>query len=141
VLADDPALTARGDGGELLPTQPIAVVLGERGVPAAAKLRQHPAGLIEIDNRDLPAAMTQLFERGIRRVFVEGGPTIASAFVTAGLVDEYLIYLGPMLLGGGKLALGNVGVVGIHDARALRITSVERLGDDVLVVARPKEGQ
>ncbi|TAL41269.1 MAG: bifunctional diaminohydroxyphosphoribosylaminopyrimidine deaminase/5-amino-6-(5-phosphoribosylamino)uracil reductase RibD [Salinibacterium sp.] len=141
VLADDPALTARGDGGELMPTQPIAVVIGERGVPADAKLRRHPAGLIEIDNRDLPAAMAHLFERGIRRVFVEGGPTIASAFVTTGLVDEYLIYLGPILLGAGKLALENIGVSSIHEARPLRITSVERLGDDVLIVARPKEGR
>jgi diaminohydroxyphosphoribosylaminopyrimidine deaminase/5-amino-6-(5-phosphoribosylamino)uracil reductase len=141
VLADDPALTARGDGGELLAHQPVPVVIGERPVPAGAKLREHPAGLIETGDRDVTAALSELFARGIRRVFVEGGPTIASAFISAGLVDEYLIYLGPLLIGGDKLAVGDIGVANIHDARGLRITSVERLGDDVLIVARPKEGQ
>jgi diaminohydroxyphosphoribosylaminopyrimidine deaminase / 5-amino-6-(5-phosphoribosylamino)uracil reductase len=140
VLADDPALTARGDGGELLANQPVPVVIGERPVPGSAKLRSHPAGLIEIDNRDLDQALAVLFERGIRRVFVEGGPTIASAFIAAGLVDEFLLYLGPLLLGGGKLAVDDIGVASIADARTLTVTSVDRLGDDILVVARPKEG-
>jgi diaminohydroxyphosphoribosylaminopyrimidine deaminase/5-amino-6-(5-phosphoribosylamino)uracil reductase len=46
VLADDPSLTARGDAGELMPHQPVPVVVGERSIPADAALRRHPAGLI-----------------------------------------------------------------------------------------------
>ena len=57
VLADDPTLTARGDAGELLAAQPIPVVIGERDVPADAKLRSHPAGLIETHSRDLGAVL------------------------------------------------------------------------------------
>ena len=140
VLADDPALTARGDG-ELLADQPIPVVIGRRPVPATAKLRSHPAGLIETASRDLPAILAGLFGRGIRRVFVEGGPTLASEFIRAGLVDEYLVYLGPMLLGGPQLAIGDIGVSSIGDAKRLRITAIEQLGEDILVVARPAEGQ
>ena len=74
---------------------------------------------------------------GVHTVFVEGGPTLASAFVAAGLVDEYLIYLAPMLIGGERMALGDIGISTLQDARQLRIASVERLGDDVLIVARP----
>ena len=138
VLADDPSLTARGDGGELLSVQPLPVVIGERPVPTDAALRRHPRGLVETGTRDLAAALSLLFDRGIRHAYVEGGPTLASALVAAGLVDEYLVYLAPALIGGDRLALGDLGVGTIGDARRLRITSVERLGDDLLIIAAPR---
>lgn len=139
VLADDPSLTARGDAGELLAHQPIPVVLGERAVPAGAKLREHPAGLIETGSRDLRAVLDDLFDRGIRTAYVEGGPTLASAFIAAGLADEYAIYLGPVLLGGDRTATGDLGVATIADALKLRITELEVLGDDLFLTAVPKE--
>ncbi|MEL0627493.1 bifunctional diaminohydroxyphosphoribosylaminopyrimidine deaminase/5-amino-6-(5-phosphoribosylamino)uracil reductase RibD [Salinibacterium amurskyense] len=137
VLADDPSLTARGDAGELLEWQPQPVVLGRREIPADAQLRQHPEQLRQIDGSDLNAALSELFEAGIRRVFVEGGPTIASAFIAAGLADELLIYLAPRLLGGPKVALGELGVSTMAEAKDLSITEIRPLGNDVLIVARP----
>lgn len=137
VLADDPALTARGDAGELMPHQPIPVVLGETAIPAGAKVLHHPQSAIVTASRDLPSILADLFDRGIRHAFVEGGPTLASAFVESGLVDEYLVYLAPVLIGGDRLATGDIGVHTIGEARRLTIDSVERLGDDLLVVARP----
>ena len=138
VLADDPTLTARGDGGELLPHQPIPVVFGETPVPVDARLHDHPAGLIELGHRDLGAALHDLFERGIRRLYVEGGPTLASAFIRAGLADDVLVYLAPLLLGGPRMALDDLGITTMSEARALRIHRIESLGDDLLVVARPR---
>jgi diaminohydroxyphosphoribosylaminopyrimidine deaminase/5-amino-6-(5-phosphoribosylamino)uracil reductase len=135
-IADDPSLTARGDAGELLRHQPFPVVVGERTLPDDARLRRHPAGLIELHTRDLEAALVELFDRGIRRVFVEGGPTVASALIAAGLVDEYLVYLAPTLLGGGRTAIGDIGVATIGEQRRLSISTIERLGDDILVIAR-----
>ena len=137
VLADDPSLTARGDAGELREHQPLPVVIGTRHIPGDAKLWEHPRGVLETGSRDLDEIMSWLFEQGIRRAFVEGGPTLASAFVAAGLVDEYLIYLAPKLFGGDRLALGDIGVTSIGDARELRFTAVERLGNDILITARP----
>jgi len=137
VLADDPTLTARGDGGELMAHQPIPVVFGETPVPADARLHHHPAGLIEIGHRDLPTALHELHERGIRRLYVEGGPTLASAFIREGLADEVLIYLAPLLLGGPRMALDDLGITTMSQARTLRIHHIETLGDDLLVVARP----
>jgi diaminohydroxyphosphoribosylaminopyrimidine deaminase/5-amino-6-(5-phosphoribosylamino)uracil reductase len=137
VLADDPSLTARGDGGELMPHQPIPVVVGETAIAASAKVLHHPQRAIVTGSRDLPAILADLFDRGIRHAFVEGGPTLASAFVASGLVDEYLVYLAPVLLGGDRLATGDIGVGTIGEARRLSIDSIERLGDDLLVVARP----
>lgn len=140
VLADDPALTARGDGGELMPHQPIPVVVGERAVPATARLFAHPQPPIVTHSRELPAILSDLYGRGIRHAFVEGGPMLASSFIAAGLVDEFLIYLAPTLLGGDRLALGDIGVASIDEALRLSIDSIEQLGPDLLVIARPKEG-
>jgi diaminohydroxyphosphoribosylaminopyrimidine deaminase/5-amino-6-(5-phosphoribosylamino)uracil reductase len=137
VLADDPSLTARGDAGELLEWQPQPVVLGRREIPAEAKLRSHPRALQQFDGSDLNSTLATLFEQGIRRVFVEGGPTIASAFIAPGLADELLIYLAPKLLGGPKVALNELGVSTIAEAKELSITEFRPLGNDVLVVARP----
>ncbi|MDP9026924.1 MAG: bifunctional diaminohydroxyphosphoribosylaminopyrimidine deaminase/5-amino-6-(5-phosphoribosylamino)uracil reductase RibD, partial [Actinomycetota bacterium] len=142
VLADDPSLTARGDGGELMLHQPTPVVVGEREVPAGARLRQHPAGVIETrsmigHSRDLAAILADLYARGLRRVYVEGGPTLASAIVAAGLADEFSIYLAPVLLGGDKLALGDIGIPTIGQALRLRLTAIEQLGDDLHLSAVP----
>ncbi|WP_233201816.1 bifunctional diaminohydroxyphosphoribosylaminopyrimidine deaminase/5-amino-6-(5-phosphoribosylamino)uracil reductase RibD [Cryobacterium sp. Y11] len=137
VLADDPALTARGLKGEQLERQPVPVVLGRRELPASAALRSHPQQPLLFDGRDLPGLLADLHERGLRSVFIEGGPTVASAFVAAGLVDEYLVYLAPTLIGGPRLAITDIGVTGIDEQRRLSVHSLDRLGDDVLIVARP----
>jgi diaminohydroxyphosphoribosylaminopyrimidine deaminase/5-amino-6-(5-phosphoribosylamino)uracil reductase len=81
--------------------------------------------------------MSTLFERGIRRLYVEGGPTLESALMAAGLVDEYAIYLAPALLGGDKLAVGDIGATSMTDIRRLAIRSVEQLGNDLFITARP----
>ncbi|MBG6058577.1 diaminohydroxyphosphoribosylaminopyrimidine deaminase/5-amino-6-(5-phosphoribosylamino)uracil reductase [Cryobacterium sp. MP_M5] len=137
-LADDPALTARDAAGALLPGQPLPVVIGGRGIPADAALRSHPRAPLFFTTHDLAAVLADLHGRGIRHAFIEGGPTLASAFVAAGLVDEYLVYLAPTLLGGGRLALGDIGVTGIDGQHRLTIEHCDRLGEDVLIVARPR---
>ncbi|WP_423924241.1 bifunctional diaminohydroxyphosphoribosylaminopyrimidine deaminase/5-amino-6-(5-phosphoribosylamino)uracil reductase RibD [Frigoribacterium sp. 2-23] len=136
VLADDPTLTARDERGELLPDQPVPVVVGERPVPGAARVRQHPRGLVESGSRDLGRVLGDLLDRGVRSVFVEGGPTVASEFIRLGLVDDYLVYLAPTLIGGPHTALDRLGVETIDDQRRLRVTDVTPLGDDLLIVAR-----
>ena len=137
VLADDPSLTARGDAGELMPHQPVPVVVGERPVPDDAALRRHPAGLIETGSRDLAAILADLDARGLRRVYVEGGPTLASAVIAAGFADEFSIYLAPALLGGDLLAIGELGIPTIGQALRLRLTAIEQLGDDLHLTAQP----
>lgn len=137
VLADDPSLTARGDAGELLADQPLPVVLGDRPVPDDAAVRRHPRGLLTLAGHDLVASLGTLREHGVHSVFVEGGPTVASALIAAGLVDEYLVYLAPVLLGGPRVALDDVGVGSIGERRRLDVLSTTSLGPDLLVRARP----
>jgi diaminohydroxyphosphoribosylaminopyrimidine deaminase / 5-amino-6-(5-phosphoribosylamino)uracil reductase len=68
---------------------------------------------------------------------VEGGPTLASAFLAADLADELFVYLAPVLLGGDRLAVGDIGVPTLAAAKRLSVSSVETLGADLLVIARP----
>lgn len=136
VLADDPALTARGPEG-LLPRQPRPVVFGHRPVPAGARLHAHPAGKpVLLTGDDLPADLTALHASGIRHLFVEGGPRLASSFLAAGLADELLVYLAPALLGGPRTAIDDLGITGMDGIRRFRFTHVERLGEDILLIAR-----
>lgn len=137
VLADDPTLTARTPEGDLYESQPVPVVIGARPVPDAARLHAHPQPLRVYPDHDLEAVLSDLHSADIRTVFVEGGPTLASAVIAAGLADEYLIYLAPMLLGGPRMALGEIGVPSIEDARRLEIVHHEQLGHDLLLIARP----
>ncbi|MCC2029518.1 bifunctional diaminohydroxyphosphoribosylaminopyrimidine deaminase/5-amino-6-(5-phosphoribosylamino)uracil reductase RibD [Microbacterium sp. YMB-B2] len=143
VLADDPALTAR-DGDALFEHQPVPVVIGSRETPADAALRRHPHEPLFFDTRDLTAVLADLHARGIQTVFVEGGPTLASAFIAAGLADRVLAYLAPVLLGGDRLALTDIGVASIVEARRLTIDEWVPLGADLLAIAhsaRTEEGE
>lgn len=137
VLADDPSLTARGDAGELLARQPIPVVIGTRPIPPDAAVYRHPHAPFIAMTHELASVLDHLYRLGVRRAYVEGGATLASAFVAAGLVDEYLVYLAPTLLGGSRSAIGDIGVATIAEQRRLEFTAVENLGNDLLIVARP----
>jgi diaminohydroxyphosphoribosylaminopyrimidine deaminase/5-amino-6-(5-phosphoribosylamino)uracil reductase len=139
VLADDPALTARREDGELFDDQPRPVVVGVRAVPQEARLRMHPRPFMQDEGDDLPDLLDRLRELGAQRVFVEGGPTLAASFLRQGLVDELLVYIAPTLLGDGRPAVADLGVTTISQQRRLDITGVDRLGDDILVTLTPQE--
>jgi diaminohydroxyphosphoribosylaminopyrimidine deaminase/5-amino-6-(5-phosphoribosylamino)uracil reductase len=132
VLADDPELTVRPDPGR----QPLRVVLDRSGrTPAAARV--HPALVLDTP----PAqALGQLKERGVVSVLLEGGPTLAGAFVRDGLVDRVVGYVAPALLGEGPAALAGAGVGNIANAVRLRLDDVTTFGDDVRLTLRPRGG-
>lgn len=136
ILVDDPALTAR-TGDALLPHQPIPVVIGCRPTPAHAAVHRHPHPPLFFDTHDLHAILADLHARGLQRLFVEGGPTLASAFIQEGLADRVLAYIAPVLLGGGRLAVTDIGVGSIAEARRLSVDEWIPLGSDVLAIAHP----
>ncbi|HEU0257725.1 MAG TPA: bifunctional diaminohydroxyphosphoribosylaminopyrimidine deaminase/5-amino-6-(5-phosphoribosylamino)uracil reductase RibD [Microbacteriaceae bacterium] len=137
ILADDASLTARRDDGSLLPDQPIPVVVGMRQIPEGAAVRRHPHPPIFAATHDLRALIGRLMGLGVRTVYVEGGPTLASAFIRQGLADRYRVFVAPTLLGGARTAIGEIGVASLAAARPLEFTSVERLGADLLITAVP----
>jgi len=138
VLADDPQLTVRDDDGNLADRQPLRVVLDRRHrTPTDARVLDNAAETLVLDTAVVRFALKALFDRGIRHVLLEGGPTVAGAFLEAESVDEVIAYLAPKLLGAGPHALGHAGITTIDEAVTLEIDEVSRLGDDVKIVGRP----
>lgn len=137
VLADDPALTARLPDGSLADHQPWRVVVGHRAVPELSRLHGPGGTLVHLRTRDLASALAELAGREVRTVLLEGGPTLLTAAVVAGLVDELHVYLAPLLLGSGRSSVGDLGVTTLAAAQRWSTRSVELLGDDVHVVLRP----
>ena len=90
-----------------------------------------------LDEHDPVAVLKQLAERDVVSVLLEGGPTLAGAFVAAGLVDRVVAYLAPALLGAGLPALGDAGIETISGALRLQVDAIDLVGDDVRVVATP----
>jgi diaminohydroxyphosphoribosylaminopyrimidine deaminase/5-amino-6-(5-phosphoribosylamino)uracil reductase len=139
ILADDAELTARYADGTYYEHQPLRVVLGESELPPTARVFNDRAETVQLATRDIKAALHELFDRGVRRLWVEGGPTVASAFLREGLFDELVIYVAPLLLGGERVATTDIGIGSIAEAKNLRIVEHRRLGDDILIRALPKE--
>ena len=132
VRADDPELTVRSEDGVPAARQPLRVVLG--AAPASARV--HPA--LETKG-DLGDVLDELGEQGVLQLLVEGGARVAHAFHSAGLVDRYVFYLAPALLGGddGHPVLSGPGAATMAEAWRGELVSVARLGDDVRVEVEP----
>ena len=82
---------------------------------------------------DLEALLGHLAASGVRRLLVEGGGRTIWSFMNAGLVDEFSIYVGPLVIGGSDAptAADGEGAAGMEDIVHLELVSVERLGDGV----------
>ncbi len=139
VLADDPRLTVRDAAGQPLERQPLRAVMGLRPVPAGARLASGPGIVERLRTRAPEAALATLWDKGIRDVWLEGGPTLAAAFLRAGLVDEVYAYLAPALLGAGALAVGDLGITNMAGIRRLDTADVAVIGSDVRIHAVTKE--
>lgn len=128
IRADDPELTVRAVAGP----SPRRLVLG--AAPPQARVRP-----CEELSGELEEILDRLGGQGVLQLMVEGGPTVAGAFHRAGLVDHYVIYLAPALLGGNEAfpLLGGPGVPTMADAWRGRILDITRLGEDLRLDLRP----
>ncbi|HEY5835073.1 bifunctional diaminohydroxyphosphoribosylaminopyrimidine deaminase/5-amino-6-(5-phosphoribosylamino)uracil reductase RibD [Streptomyces sp.] len=163
LLADDPHLAVRGIDGV---TQPLRVVVDSRArITGAARVLDDAAptliavaedadtshlpgvGIARLPcdkngtGLDVPALLAELAGRGVRSVLLEGGPTLAGAFVEAGAVDTVTAYLAPALLGAGPAVLADAGITTIAQVLRLDVTDVARLGPDLRVTAVPTAPQ
>ncbi|QTE31464.1 bifunctional diaminohydroxyphosphoribosylaminopyrimidine deaminase/5-amino-6-(5-phosphoribosylamino)uracil reductase RibD [Pengzhenrongella sicca] len=136
-LTDDPTLTARNAAGELTGHQPLRVVVGDRELPATARLRGPGGELVHLRTHDVGKVLAELHRREVRHLLVEGGPTLAAAFLRAGVVDEIHAYVAPVLLGAGAAAVADLGIDSIGGALRFVARDPVPLGPDVLIVATP----
>jgi diaminohydroxyphosphoribosylaminopyrimidine deaminase / 5-amino-6-(5-phosphoribosylamino)uracil reductase len=154
VTADDPRLTVREVDTTRQPlrviidsrleTPPAARILqGDRVLVFAAKAGQLPnAEVVALPNPnkkvDLPRMLEELARRGVNELHVEAGFRLNGSLAREGCVDEFLIYLNPSLLGDGAQGMLDLPAVTALDARLkLRLLSLERVGEDLRILARP----
>ncbi|GLV73230.1 RibD family protein [Streptomyces hygroscopicus] len=102
------------------------------GVATVVRLPRAKVGL------DVEALLRELDLRGVRGMFLEGGPTLAASFVSAGLVDRIIAYIAPALLGRGKSGLEGGSIGTIDDILRCELVDVARSGPDVRLIARPQ---
>jgi pyrimidine deaminase RibD-like protein len=135
--------------GTLAIRQPLRVVVDTAGrTPLDAKVRDGAAPTfiataadVGADSRgrvDLSALLATLHQRGVRAALLEGGPTLAGAFLATGLVDRVVGYVAPKLLGEGPAALSGAGVSTIAEAIELEYTDIAQVGPDLRFTAVPK---
>ena len=144
VEVDDPELTVRDEVGDPLPHQPLRAVMGMRDIPVGRRVFNDRAETLHLRTREPAEALSTLFALDRQHVFLEGGPTLARAFLEAGLVDEVVAYVAPMLLGAGTSAVADLGIETITDALHLHVSDVTVLqghdGEDtnVRLTMRPQ---
>jgi diaminohydroxyphosphoribosylaminopyrimidine deaminase/5-amino-6-(5-phosphoribosylamino)uracil reductase len=138
VLADDPALTARLPDGSLADRQPLRVVVGKREIPSEAKVLNDDSRTMVIRTHDPLEVIKAVSDR--TDVLLEGGPTLAGAFLRAGVVNRILAYVAPTLLGGPVTAVDDVGVTTIARALRWQFDGVDRIGPDLVLSLVPRSG-
>ena len=160
VLADNPRLDVR-----LVPTahQPLRVVVDSQlRLPPASRLLDTPgsvlvtttsddvarAGVLQARGAevlrlgaatqrvDLPALLAELAQRGVNELHVEAGPRLNAALLTEGLVDEWLVYLAPVLLGSGRGMADFGPVTELSDAPRFSNWRFQAIGSDLRILAR-----
>ncbi|MDH6193736.1 diaminohydroxyphosphoribosylaminopyrimidine deaminase/5-amino-6-(5-phosphoribosylamino)uracil reductase [Mycobacterium frederiksbergense] len=129
VFVDDPTLTARRPDGTLTDRQPLRVVVGMREVSLDAKVLNDDSHTMLIRTHDPLEVIRSLGDR--TDVLLEGGPTLAGAFLRAGAVNRILAYVAPILLGGPITAVDDIGVPSIVHAQRWRFDGIKAIGPDV----------
>jgi diaminohydroxyphosphoribosylaminopyrimidine deaminase / 5-amino-6-(5-phosphoribosylamino)uracil reductase len=119
VRVDAPALTARGVGAA---RQPRRLAFGRGPLPEGSELELRPGAL--------PDELAALAAEGVQSLLLEGGPTLATAFLDADLVDKLLVFVAPVLGGSGPRLVGE-----LRDSRRLARFGATSVGDDVLLSA------
>ncbi len=128
VEIDDPELTVRDEYDAPVAHQPLRAVMGLRDIDPGSRVLNDRAETLHLRTRDPAEALALLHAHDRQHVFLEGGPTLAAAFLRAALVDEVVAYVAPALLGAGTSAVADLGITAIADARRLSITEVTTIG-------------
>jgi len=165
VLKDNPSLTTRLDNGGKSPIRvildshlslegdyhiynqdaPTYMICGKNANRKAFESKYPHVKVLQLSTEKvtLREAMQRLGEEKIQSVYVEGGGQIHASLIKEGLVDECHWYIAPKLLGGQDAisAIGGKSPQWMKEAMELEIQSIEQLGVDIKIIARPKEVQ
>jgi len=124
-IVDNPHLVPRGHAA-----RPVRIVCGEQVVPPTNKVFDDQARTISVKSKSIPELMKVLSDEGFNQVLVEAGPTLGSALMATGNIDELIVYQAPKMLGAGKEFVSHLGISTLADHIGLELISVEKFGSD-----------
>ncbi|MCX8147260.1 MAG: bifunctional diaminohydroxyphosphoribosylaminopyrimidine deaminase/5-amino-6-(5-phosphoribosylamino)uracil reductase RibD [Candidatus Woesearchaeota archaeon] len=158
VLADDPHLTTRIEGGK----DPLRIILDSKlRIPLNARilkdknaiiattqkynrkkkvaLERRGIGVVVVNSNservDMKELMNELALRGITSIMIEGGSEVNASALKAGIVDKVIYFIAPKIIGGkdAKPAVGGEGINYMDEAIELKNVEVKRVGPDIVV--------
>ena len=150
VLADDPKLTVKEKYVDE-PKHPLKVILDSNGrTPKDAQLFDEGEWLIattgdvdkegwikcgEKERVDLNVLLDELAERGVEEILVEGGGEVISSFFEEGLVDEFTVFVGSLIIGGREAPtpVDGEGAESVGKIVDLKLRSHEKMDDGILL--------
>lgn len=148
---DDPALTVRlAEGASPRPVilcsgsaiwkesykalRSDAIIFVPKETVVPCEWRGQTRTILASDGRlDLNVVLKELSELGLARVLVEGGPKICSAFIGAGLVDEYQLFIAPVFMGEGQKITGSIRLQCMDDIIPMTLKNVRTAGKDLWI--------
>jgi diaminohydroxyphosphoribosylaminopyrimidine deaminase/5-amino-6-(5-phosphoribosylamino)uracil reductase len=125
-LVDNPHLIPRGHTA-----RPVRIISGEQEVPSTNRVFDNEARTISVKSKSIPELMKVLRDEGFNQVLVEAGPTLGSALMASGNIDELIIYQAPKMLGAGKEFVSRLGISTLADHLELELLSVKAFGSDI----------
>jgi diaminohydroxyphosphoribosylaminopyrimidine deaminase / 5-amino-6-(5-phosphoribosylamino)uracil reductase len=124
VAADDPSLTARDVGAV---SQPRRLAFGSGPLPDGSEL--------ELVSGELEEELARLAKEDVQSLLLEGGPTLAGAYLRADVLDKLVLFVAPKLVGGDDAPplFAGEGVKALADAIPVSSVEVSRVGEDILL--------
>jgi len=126
-LADNPTLQPRIAGAQ----SPLRIVMGARDIPADFNLHKGDSETIFVKSHEIDVLLQSISGKAINQVLVEAGPTLGTALLAAGLIDEIVIYQAPTLLGAGKPWVGDLGISTLANGAPLTLLDSIQIGPDL----------
>ena len=125
-LVDNPHLIPRGHSA-----RPVRIICGEQPIPPTHRIFDDQARTVVVKSKSIPELMAVLTGEGFNQVLVEAGPTLGSALMASGKIDELIMYQAPKMLGAGKEFVSHLGISTLDDHIELELLSVARMGSDI----------
>jgi diaminohydroxyphosphoribosylaminopyrimidine deaminase/5-amino-6-(5-phosphoribosylamino)uracil reductase len=147
IINDNPLMTLRLDN---INSTPLRVVIDSKNQITdtslnifntdAPTLILNPANTktLASGKLDLGDVLTQLGNQGINNVLLEAGPKLIGAMIKSNLIDEFIIYMAPILMGSDANSMLNLVIKNMADKIKLNIVDVRMLGDDIKITATLK---
>ena len=137
VRRDNPSLTLRSAAISAEKEQPWRVVLTRNGIQQADYQLfndEHAQRSLSFQNEELGTVLSKLvINQGVDTVLLESGGGLMGDFLDAGLVNEWVIYLVPLVTGGPSPAVGGMGAGTLEERYSLKNITIRQVGDDLCV--------